>query len=191
MTKTFHGGKVRAIRSGTDWEGISCITLQVDRRTTAGVDGPCEAIVQSLMVEQIADMPRVTADDPAVPEDNSQCLAECLRGIHQQMGSVVRSRESNLGIMLSDKVRAFYAVDAGLVNSGNIRPDKVAQATVDTNEGLPLAVRDLIEMLPFNNTIVVKRIAEDVLLCALENTLSDIHISGRFLEYSGFRVAAD
>lgn len=196
-------GNVRIVKSGTDWGGLSCVALQVERRATSTVDVSSEAVVQSVTVEHIADMSRVPVDDPAALEDSKQCMAECLRGVHQQIdalgadplvhtavplqgvGSVVRSQESNLGNMLADMVRAFYAVDVGLVNSGSIRCDKVVQPTIGTGGmASPLTVRDLIEIVPFDNTVVVKRVTGDVLIRALENSFSDAHTDGRFLQCS-------
>ncbi|KAK8071154.1 2-3-cyclic-nucleotide 2-phosphodiesterase [Apiospora hydei] len=206
-------GAVRIVKSGTDWEGLSCVTLHVDHRATApsGSDGDSEAVLQSVTVEQIADMSRATVEDQAVLEDSRWRVTECLRGIHQQidrleadplvhtavplqgLGRIIRSQESNLGNMLADMVRAFYDVEIGLVNGGSIRCDKVIQATfgADHDVASPLTVRDLIEILPFDNTIVVKRVTADVLLTALENSFSDAHTDGRFLHYSGLRVVAD
>ncbi|KAK8024314.1 2-3-cyclic-nucleotide 2-phosphodiesterase [Apiospora rasikravindrae] len=204
-------GVVRIVKSGTDWEGLSCVTLQVDGRaiSDSGNNGASEAVLQSVTVEQIADMSRATVEDHALLEDSKRRVTECLRGVHQQIdelgadplvhtavplqgvGSIIRSQESNLGNMLADMVRAFYDVDIGLVNSGSIRCDKVIQTTLGADASSPLTVRDLIEILPFDNTIVVKRVTGDVLLRALENSFSNAHTDGRFLQYSGLRVVAD
>ncbi|KAK7946820.1 uncharacterized protein PG986_011141, partial [Apiospora aurea] len=204
-------GAVRIVKSGTDWQGLSCVTLQVDRRAVAGSDsdGASEAVLQSVTIEQVADMSRAMVNDHAALEENWQRVTECLQGVHQQIdalgadplvhtavplqgvGSIIRSQESNLGNMVADMVRAFYDVDIGFVNSGSIRCDKVIQATIGSGAASPLTVRDLIEILPFDNTIVVKRITGDVLLRALENSFSDAHTNGRFLQYSGLRLVAD
>ncbi|KAK1952011.1 hypothetical protein LY78DRAFT_687089 [Colletotrichum sublineola] len=180
-------GTVRVVKSGTDWGGLSCVTLQVDRRAATGSsDGAAETVLQSVIVEQIADISHAKVKDQAMLEDSRRRVSECLRSVHQRIdvidadalvhtavplqgvGSIIRSREANLGNMLADMVRAFYAVDVGLINSGSIRCDRVIQATIGTDLALPseppLTVRDLIEILPFDNAIVVKRITSDVLL---------------------------
>ncbi|KAK2000691.1 5'-nucleotidase [Colletotrichum falcatum] len=183
--------------------------LRVDRRVAAA-----EAVVRSVTVEQVADTSHAAVEDQAVLEDSRRRVAECLRGVHRRIGAIgadalaqtavplqgvgiiIRSRESNLGNMLADMVRAFYAVDVGLVNSGSIRCDRAIQATIGVDSALPpgkqpLTVRDLIEMLPFDNAILVKRITSDVLIRSLETSFSDVHFDGRFLQYSGLRVVAD
>jgi hypothetical protein len=44
--------------------------------------------------------------------------------------------------MLADAIRALYAADIGLFNSGAIRIDQVLDATIP--DGKPLLVRDMI-----------------------------------------------
>lgn len=46
------------------------------------------------------------------------------------------------------------------------------------------------DILPFDNAFVVKRISGAALLLALENSLSDAHTDGRFLQVSGLRIVA-
>lgn len=101
--------------------------------------------------------------------------------------SIVRSQETNLGNMLADAVRAFYDTDIGLVNSGAIRCDKVVQCS----DGSPLCIRDVIEISPFDNVFVVKEVDGSMLTDALENSVSDAHTDGRFLQLSGLSMVAD
>ena len=46
--------------------------------------------------------------------------------------SAVRMRETNLGNMLADTVRAYYNTDIALINSGSLRCDRVIDAGVIT-----------------------------------------------------------
>jgi 2',3'-cyclic-nucleotide 2'-phosphodiesterase (5'-nucleotidase family) len=101
---------------------------------------------------------------------------------------VIRSQETNLGNLLADAVRAFYDTDVALVNSGSVRCDRVVSPT--RARGSPLSMRDLVGICPFDNAFVVKRIKGDVLLDALENSVSDAHTDGRFLQFSGLRIKA-
>lgn len=100
---------------------------------------------------------------------------------------IVRSQETNLGNMLSDAVRAFYNTDIALVNSGAIRCDRVVECMADS----PLCIRDIIDISPFDNAFVVKRVRGGVLAEALENSVSDAHTDGRFLQLSGLAIIAD
>lgn len=47
------------------------------------------------------------------------------------------------------------------------------------------------DIVPFDNAFVVKRIRGSILLTALENSVSDAHTDGRFLQVSGLRVVAN
>lgn len=100
--------------------------------------------------------------------------------------TTIRSQETNLGNMLSDAVRGFYNCDIALVNSGSIRCDKVLGPTDKNNY---LSMRDAIDIFPFDNAFVLKRVSGSQLLQALENAVSDDHSDGRFLQVSGMRFA--
>ncbi|KAK2007334.1 Metallo-dependent phosphatase [Colletotrichum eremochloae] len=79
-------GTVRVVKSGTDWGGLSCVTLQVDRRAATGSsDGAAETVLQSVIVEQIADISHATVEDQAMLEDSRRRVSECLRSVHQQI----------------------------------------------------------------------------------------------------------
>lgn len=100
---------------------------------------------------------------------------------------IVRSQEANLGNMLADAVRAYYNTDIAFVNSGAIRCDRIIQAQPNQ----PLRIRDVIDISPFDNAFVVKRVSGRVLVDAFENSVSDAHTDGRFLQVSGVRIVAD
>ncbi|KAL4938127.1 5'-nucleotidase [Aspergillus oleicola] len=94
-----------------------------------------------------------------------------------------------MGNMLADAVRAFYDTDIGFFNSGAIRSDQVLKATAP--DGEPLLVRDIINICPFGNGLLVKRLPGKIVKLALQNSMSDMHTDGRFLQISGLRVVAD
>lgn len=56
---------------------------------------------------------------------------------------------------------------------------------------MQLTVLSFQDIVPFDNAFVVKRIPGRVLLTALENSVSDAHTDGRFLQISGLRVVAN
>lgn len=100
----------------------------------------------------------------------------------------IRSQETNLGNLLADAVRAFYDVEIALVNSGAIRCDRIVESA---DNSTALSIRDAIEISPFGNAFVVKRVYGKVLAHALENSVSDAHTDGRFLQLSGLSVSLD
>jgi len=105
----------------------------------------------------------------------------------------IRSRESNLCNMLADMIRSYYEADIVFVNSGSVRCDRVipATCTVDSPSKEPLTVRDLVDILPFDNALVMKHVSSMALIAALENAFSDSHEDGRFLQFAGLKVVAD
>lgn len=120
--------------------------------------------------------------------------------------SIIRGQETNLGNLLADAVREFYHADIAFFNSGGMRCDRVIQADPNTGglmsvkdmigwfpqcpENLDKASRKVIDVVPFDNAFVVKRVQGHALLAALENSISNAHTDGRFLQVSGLRLVA-
>lgn len=89
----------------------------------------------------------------------------------------VRSRETNLGNLISDAVREFARTDVAIVNGGNIRGS--------INEG-PITLSDAFRVLAFDNTVVTFQLTGAELREALENGVSQVEQgSGRFPQVSG------
>lgn len=197
-------GDIRIIKSGTDWDGLSCVKLRVKRNEQG------RAVLESVDVEQIPQISLVQLD-PARLGITSERIAEILRPVSAKIeelgahalvhtatdlegrGRLIRSEETNLGNFLADITRLYYDCDIAFVNGGGIRCEKVLGATVTENssQGRALTVRDLIEIVPFDQPLMVKRITGEALLKTLENAFSDKHTDGRFLQMSGLRVEAD
>lgn len=47
-----------------------------------------------------------------------------------------------------------------------------------------------LDICPFENALVVKRISGKILYHAMENSIGDMHMDGRFLQVSGLRIVA-
>ncbi|KAL6233774.1 hypothetical protein BDW75DRAFT_241740 [Aspergillus navahoensis] len=188
-------GDIRLVKSGTDWRGLSLIRLIVQRDEKGAVVGSMVKLRQYTDIE-------VAVAEPQAPTHVVQILQE----IDDRVGKLVqkpllhtatpldgrnatiRSQETNMGNMLADAVRAFYNTDIGLFNSGAVRSDRILEATEP--DGEPLLVRDIINICPFGNSILVKQMPGSIIRLALENSLSDMHTDGRFLQVSGLRVVA-
>ncbi|EAU38172.1 conserved hypothetical protein [Aspergillus terreus NIH2624] len=190
-------GKIRIIKSGTDWKGLSLIRLCVER------DPAGTAFLSTVKLKQYTD---VILQRAACMTSDSAKFSQMLSSIHDRVGSLVqrpmlhtavsldgrnsplRSQETNLGNMLADAVRAFYNTEIAFFNSGSVRCDSIIGPTVSS--GVPILVRDIINICPFGNSLVVKKISGNVILQALENSVSDSHTDGRFLQISGLRITA-
>jgi 5'-nucleotidase/UDP-sugar diphosphatase len=131
--------------------------------------------------------------DPAV----AAVIQEYVKKLDAQTGKVIgralvtldgdtthiRSRETNLGNLLADLLRARFGTEVALINSGQIR---------DSIPAGPIEIKRLLRVLPFNSPTVTCSITGQQLLAALENSagrLPDTH--GRFLQVSGLAVVYD
>ncbi|KAK2756668.1 hypothetical protein FQN54_005113 [Arachnomyces sp. PD_36] len=189
-------GDVRIIKSGTDWRSYSVVKLAVKR------NGDGRASVQTVKLTQY---PNITLLESYKLNPASTEIPSILASVHERVmnavrhpllhtrtpldgrSSIIRSRETNLGNMLADAVRAFYSTDIAFINSGGVRCDRIIGTTGENNA---LKAKDIIDIVPFDNAFVVKRIRGSILLTTLENSVSDAHTDGRFLQVSGLRVVA-
>ncbi len=97
--------------------------------------------------------------------------------------SRVRSRETRLGNLLADLLRAKFNTDIALINSGMIRAS-IPPGSVD--------FKRVLRVLPFDSPTVTFTITGEQLLLALENSASRLpQTSGRFLQVSGLSVLYD
>jgi 5'-nucleotidase len=91
----------------------------------------------------------------------------------------VRAKETNLGDMIADAMRAAGKADVALMNGGGIRTDQVYSAG-------QLTKKDIYSILPFSNKLVVVKAKGSVLAAALENGVSQREkLAGRFPQVSG------
>ncbi|KAL8639822.1 MAG: hypothetical protein Q9228_003196, partial [Teloschistes exilis] len=190
--------EVRIVKSGTDWRSYSVIHSTLDRVQDD------KAVLKACRVEQWTDI----TQDPAYHSlPRSPTMVTALSSIYDRIAktvqhplfhskvpldgrsSIIRSQETNLGNLLADAVRAFYNTDIAFVNSGGIRCDRTINPTSTTDKTV-LTVKDMIDIFPFDNPVIVKRLPGSALLRALPNSVSDAHTDGRFLQLSGLRITA-
>jgi 2',3'-cyclic-nucleotide 2'-phosphodiesterase (5'-nucleotidase family) len=99
--------------------------------------------------------------------------------------STVRRTESNLGNFLADVYRETMGSDVAIINSGSIRSDA-------TYEAGDITKKDVLTILPFENTLVKARITGEHLKRLLENGVSAAgQASGRFPQVSGMTFIYD
>jgi 2',3'-cyclic-nucleotide 2'-phosphodiesterase (5'-nucleotidase family) len=97
----------------------------------------------------------------------------------------LRTRETNLGNFIADAMRARLDADAGLINGGGVRTDRVLPVG-------PLTRRDVLGLLPFNNTVVKLAVSGARLREALEQGLGRVEREGGgYLQISGVRLVYD
>lgn len=191
-------GDVRIVKSGTDWKSYSVVNLIVEKLENG------KARLLTVKLNQYTDITRISSYTLL---SASSELRSILSSIHARItqavqcpllhtrvalegrSSIIRSQETNLGNLLADVVRAFYGTEIAFVNSGGVRCDRVVEPTSSAT-GV-LCVKDIIDIVPYDNFFVVKRIRGSTLLAALENSVGNAHTDGRFLQLSGLRVVAN
>ncbi|KAH7929948.1 Metallo-dependent phosphatase [Leucogyrophana mollusca] len=182
-------GAIRIVKSGTDFRSYSIIRLLVSR-----VKGQAKVHEARVHHKRDLSLPKKYPEDSEIRgilssvQDRVASVSgsRLFRTASALDGrtSVIRNAETNLGNLLADTVRAYYGTDIAFVNSGSIRCDRIIP------EG-ELTVRDVIDIVPFDNAFVVKRLSGRVLLRALENSVSDSRTDGRFLQLSGLSILVD
>lgn len=95
----------------------------------------------------------------------------------------VRTKETNLGNLSADAVRAAAGSDIGFVNGGNIR------VSIEPGD---ITFGKLAELFPFGNTVQVKKITGEDLIKVLEQSVSGYPAAqGGFLHVSGMKFVFD
>jgi len=98
-----------------------------------------------------------------------------------------RTRETNVGNLITDAFRKATRSDVALMNGGSIRADALISAG-------RLTKRDLLEIIPFKNKIVKLEVTGAVLRAMLEHGVarsSEDSQPGRFPQVSGLRFTFD
>ncbi len=95
----------------------------------------------------------------------------------------VRSQETNLGNLITDMIRHYTGADIAVYNGGGIR------APADLGE---LTIENAMEIMAFNNEVVVLKMSGAAVLAMLEHGLAHYpEYAGRFLQVSGIRFFFD
>lgn len=144
---------------------------------------------------------RMIPVDGAVPDDAGMAalrdsyLNRFRRELDQPLGrtavpldartEIVRTRETNLGNLIADIMRARTSADVALMNGGGIRGNRLIPTGTLTRG-------DVFNILPFPNVIVAVRLTGKELAQTLENGLSKFpDPDGRFLQVSGLTLRYD
>ncbi|HTO11272.1 MAG TPA: bifunctional UDP-sugar hydrolase/5'-nucleotidase, partial [Candidatus Binatia bacterium] len=97
----------------------------------------------------------------------------------------LRTQETNIGDFVADAMRARLKTDVALMNGGGIRSDRIVPVG-------PLTRRDVANLVPFNNVVVVLEMTGARLREAIEFGLVDREREGgQFLQVSGMTLTFD
>lgn len=111
-----------------------------------------------------------------------QVVGEAAVDLEGERGQV-RTRETNLGNLLSDLARRHAGTEIALVNSGLIR------GSIPSG---PVTLKRVMEVLPFDAPLISFTVTGSQLHKAMENSVSHLpQASGRFLQVSGLSYLFD
>ncbi|KAL0277625.1 UNVERIFIED_CONTAM: hypothetical protein PYX00_004852 [Menopon gallinae] len=169
------------IKSGTDFRQFSKISLNFSNNA-------------EVTVEQI-NITKQYNEDPAMAKHLEKYLSIFEGKLNEVLGcfavpldgrfSSVRTGESNLGNWICDVVLAATNADCALINSGTLRSDTFHSAGDFT-------LKDLTQVIPMMDPLVVLEVTGEQLLAALENGVSGYpKLEGRFPQVAGISFAFD
>ncbi|KAJ2783480.1 hypothetical protein H4R18_001689 [Coemansia javaensis] len=182
----------RIIISGTDFRDMSEITLHLGESAAGGVDIGRISVLRRRVTSKAPEAPAVKAIVEEIEGQLSQALDRPIGFSTSPLdarSSMCRMQEATLGNLSSDLMRAYYAESTGahmaLFCGGTIRSDKVFPAGV-------VRLRELAELFPFTDPVVVIKMTGEQIRIALENGVSKwpAH-DGRFPHVSGLRFEFD
>ena len=196
---------VPSIKSGSDFRFISEIRLSsmplpphkdASLPLTTEVIGSC-ALKQGAFFIDVLKHSIVST----LPEDPTEAkiVAQYEEILSQRMESViglskvaldarfasVRTTETAIGNLIADLMRHTTNADVAILNSGTLRADAII------GPGL-LRMRDLVRLLPLQDSIATVSMSGKLLLECLENGVSAYpRLEGRFLQVSGMKFSFD
>jgi 2',3'-cyclic-nucleotide 2'-phosphodiesterase (5'-nucleotidase family) len=197
-------GRTLITKMGSDARNLGRIDLNLARVTSAPISRPgvsrrrlshmARYKLQSVDLQAVPVTDSVT-DDPEVAAVVGEYEKQLNASLGEVIGktsialdaraSVIRRGESNLGNFLADVYKQAVGADCGLLNSGGIRSD----TTYGPGD---LTKKDILSILPFENTLVKVRLTGGHLKRVLENGVSAAgEEDGRFPQVSGISFTYD
>jgi len=188
-------GGTPILKMGSDARNLGRIDFNLVARGRRVAKGRAPRYAVESIDWQAVPVTDATKDDPEV----ASVVARYEKQLNDSLGeivgnttvalearaAVVRREESNLGNFLGDIYREALGSDLALVNSGSIRSD----ATYGPGE---ITKKDIMTILPFENSLVKVRITGAHLKRLLENGVSVAgEEDGRFPQVSGMKFEYD
>jgi hypothetical protein len=188
--RVIYDGKVAMMESGEDAQFVTiadvAMELKVDGANRSLRWSPHFRVVETadaIPDAEIAD--KVKSYEAKLSKELDIEIAILPDGLDSR-SSMVRSRETAIGNLVADALRAAGHADIAITNGGGIRANKEYPA------GAKLTRRDVLSELPFGNRSVVAMITGAAVKAALENGLSQVeNKTGRFPQVSGMSIVYD
>ena len=187
---TFYENGVLIQKSGTDAQFLSVVDLLIEeievRDGMRTVVRPQWRLISTRGIEPHADVaPLVAKYETLLDEQLNVEIGTTETALESVRGSV-RTKETTMGNLIADAVRADANADISIANGGGIRGDTVYEA------GTILTRKDILTELPFGNTAVLLKLSGADVLAALENGVSRVEdVNGPFPQVSGLTFIFD
>ncbi|CAH1162955.1 unnamed protein product [Phaedon cochleariae] len=171
------------VKSGTDFRQFSKITVNFDKTS-----GSCPEVT----IEEVNVTSKIP-EDPSLKEKLEKYTSMIEGKMDEVLGcfsvpldgrfTSIRTSESNLGNWVCDVVLAATGADLVILNSGTFRSDQVHPAGDFT-------MRDLTNIIPMHDPLVVLKVTGQTILETLENSVSMYpKLEGRFPQVAGVSFA--
>jgi 5'-nucleotidase len=170
------------VKSGTEFRNLSLIKVFLPPQGEKGIKVSIERVDVTERFEPDPGMQAIISEFSAQVDAKLQKTIGWAGVVLDARTSTVRTMESNISNWIMDIVRSETGADVALANSGTIRSDT-------TYGPGNFTLKDLLNILPFPDPMVVLEVTGRQLKEALENGLSKVPVQeGRFPAISGIRV---
>ncbi|XP_057370675.1 mannosylglucosyl-3-phosphoglycerate phosphatase-like isoform X1 [Daphnia carinata] len=172
------------IKSGTDFRQFSEVTMRFLGEEDKPLIGVRLVDVTSEYDEDVELKLALDSFTSVIGEKMEEVLGEFSVPLDGLFSSI-RTSETNLGNFICDVMVAATDSDLALLNSGTLRSDRIHPPG-------PFKIRDLSQILPMLDPLIVVEISGEDLLAALENGVCMYpKLEGRFLQVGGMSFAFD
>lgn len=177
---------IHVIKSGTDFRQFGLISIEKERNDTGTLKLQFEPInVTSTLYAENQELKEIlkTYSDQ-IESRMDEVLGNFTIELDGRFASI-RSQETNLGDWVCDVVLSATGADVVILNSGTFRSDQIHPAG-------PFKMRDLVNIVPMHDPLIVLEVSGSKILDALENSVSGYpKLEGRFPQVSGISFVFD
>jgi len=191
----FDVGNVLIAQTGDHGSKLGKVTVTVENNKITMKDAELISVEEAMETDPDEDVAAMISEImTGLDVILSEPITESLVAMSSERSPGVRTQEMPLGSLVADAYRAAANAEISIANGGDIRAD------------LPSGIitrGDVISILPFGNTLMVKNITPAILYELLENGVSGIitdsnlnidheqSTQGRFPQISGFSFVYD
>ncbi|XP_049291508.1 snake venom 5'-nucleotidase isoform X3 [Anopheles funestus] len=179
-------GETYVIKSGTDFRQFSKIGINPERNQNGKI---------TINVEKVDVNSSKYSEDTTLRDELKKYSEAIESKMDEMLGmfavelegrfSAIRTSETNLGNWICDVALAATGADCVIINSGTFRSDQIHPAG-------PFTMRDLINIIPMQDPLIVLEVSGKILHEALENSVSTYpKLEGRFPQIAGMSFVFD